>query len=209
MVHLYHAVLTRSVRIYWLLEELGIQYTIVPVVFTPPGRPGGVRSEKTPEHLAVSRLGKVPAIRDGDVTMFESGAILEYLIERYGNGRLAPKPGERLRAAYLQWVHFAEATFQRALDDIFSHEHARAQEERVASVAADARQRATAALDVLENALDGRDYLLGAELSGADIMMGYTLLSSKYFGVLTDHRTSASSYLARLVARPTFRKALA
>ena len=209
MVHLYHAVLTRSVRIYWLLEELGVQYTIVPVVFSPPGQPGGVRSEKTPEHLAVSPLGKVPAIRDGDLTMFESGAIVEYLIERYGNGRMAPKPEERQHATYLQWIHFAEATFQRALDDIFSHEHARAQEERVASVAIDARQRATAALDVLENALNGRDYLLGADLSGADIMMGYTLLSSKYFGVLTDHQSNASSYLTRLVARPALRKALA
>ena len=208
VVHLYHAVLTRSVRIYWLLEELGIQYAIVPVVFTPPDRPGGVRSEKTPEHLAVSPLGKVPAIRDGDVTMFESGAILEYLIERYGNGRFAPKPGERQRGAYLQWVHFAEATFQRALDDIFSHEHARAQEERILSVATDARERATAAVDVLESALNGRNYLLGAELSGADIMMGYTLLSSKYFGVLTDQRRNASAYLAHLLARPAFRKAL-
>ena len=150
----------------------------------------------------------MPAIRDGDLTLFESGAILEYLIERYGNGRLAPRPGEPQRGAYLQWVHFAEASFQRALDDVFSHEHARAPEERVASVAADARQRATAALDVLENALGKSDYLLGAELTGADIMMGYTLLSSKYFGILTDDRTRASAYLTRLLARPAFRKAL-
>ena len=83
MIKLYHAPLTRSIRIYWLLEELGVPYELSIVKFTPG---------KTPFAQATP-YGKVPAIEDGDVVMIESGAILEYILEKYGQGRLAPAPG--------------------------------------------------------------------------------------------------------------------
>jgi glutathione S-transferase len=208
MIKLYHGVLTRSVRIFWLLEELGLRYELERVVFTPPGSEGGVRSEKSPAHLNAHPLGKVPTIEDGEIALFESGAILEYILERHGRGRLAPPSDSPLRPAFLQWVHFAEATLQRALDEIFSQTEARPESERVPALAAEARERAAAAVQAVEQGLHGRDYLLGAEFSGADIMMGYTLLSAKYFGVVTDKHPNVKAYLERLVSRPALRKAL-
>ncbi len=91
MIKLYHATRTRSFRIVWLLEELGIPYELEKMAFVPPQT----------AFAQASPFGKFPAIEDGELTMFESGAILEYLIERYGNGRLAPAPGSALRGPYL------------------------------------------------------------------------------------------------------------
>src|SRR6266436_1202873 len=87
MIKLYHATRTRSFRIVWLLEELGIPYELEKMAFVPPQT----------AFAQASPFGKFPAIEDGELTMFESGAILEYVIERYGNGRLAPAPGSALR----------------------------------------------------------------------------------------------------------------
>jgi glutathione S-transferase len=100
MIKLYHAQFTRSIRILWLLEELGIPYKLATVAFKPPRHSF---EQDTP-------TGKFPAIEDDGLVLSESGAILEYLIEKYGKGRLAPAVGSPDRGPYLQWVHFAEAT---------------------------------------------------------------------------------------------------
>jgi glutathione S-transferase len=197
MIKLYHSALTRSVRIYWLLEELGLPYDLETVAFTPPFTPF---SQRTP-------FGKVPVIQDGDLTMFESGAILEYVLERYGEGRLAPAPGTPLRGPFLQWVHFAEATAMPPLGDLVRHTIFKPEAERIPAVVADARIRAAAVLKVLEHALTGKDYLLGSEFSAADIMMGYTLQSARWFGLLTEGYPNISAYMARLETRPAFQRA--
>jgi glutathione S-transferase len=199
VIRLYHATLTRSMRILWLLEELGLPYELESVEFVRPTRPF---AQRTP-------FGKVPTLVDGEVAMFESGAILEYLLERYGAGRLAPAPGTPARAAFLQWVHFAEATLLPPLGQLAWNLVMKPAEERIPQVVEESRATAAAALDVLERALDGREYLLGS-FSGADVMMGYSLQSARWFGVLTEAghpRTSA--YFERLSARPAFQKALA
>ena len=90
MIKLYHASMTRSVRIVWLLEELGVPYELVKLDFL-----GG--DLQRPEYLARNPLGKVPTLEDGDVRIFESGAITEYLCEKYDKGRLAPPPGSPRR----------------------------------------------------------------------------------------------------------------
>ena len=197
MIKLYHSPGTRSVRIYWLLEELGLRYELVTVPFTPHATPF---SQPTPG-------GKVPVIQDGDLTMFESGAILEYILERYGEGRLAPPPGTPLRGPFLQWVHFAEATAMPPLGDIVRHTRFKPEAERIPAVVADARTRAAAVLGVLERALANRTYLLGGEFSGADIMTGYMLLAAKWFRLLTDAYPNVTRYMTRLEARPAFQKA--
>jgi glutathione S-transferase len=200
MIKLYHAQLTRSVRILWLLEELGLPYELATVPFTPPTAATPF-SQQTP-------FGKFPTIEDGDLTMFESGAILEYILERYGQGRLAPAPGTPARGKYLQWVHFAEATMFPPLGVIAFNTLFKPEAERIPAAVADARAMAAATMRVLEGALDGKAYLLGAELSGADIMMGYTLMSSKFLGVLTDQYPNVNAYFERLQTRPGFQKAL-
>jgi glutathione S-transferase len=199
MLTLYHAPLTRSVRIYWLLEELAVPYQLETITFQTPTRPF---AQPTP-------FGKLPAIRDGDLVMFESGAILEYVLERYGQGRLAPAPGTPLRGPFLQWVHFAEATMMPPLGQIVRHTIFKPEAERIPAVVSDARALLTASLDVVEQALAGKDHLLGADFSAADIMMGYPLQSATWFGVLTDRHPNVSAYFARLAARPAFQKAFA
>lgn len=196
-----HSPRTRSVRIYWLLEELGIPFELVPIEFNPAAL-------KSPEYLKVNPLGKVPSIQDGSLTMIESGAIVEYILEKYGKGRLAPAPGSAARPAFLQWVHFAEATAMPPLALIAQHTLFKPEAERLPAVVADARNNAAAVLGVLEQNLAGKQYLLGNEFSAADIMMGYALLLMKWFGVLSDQYPNATNYLARLERRPALQKAL-
>ena len=198
MIKLYHAQLTRSVRIVWLLEELGIPYELATVAFKPPRH---AYEQETP-------TGKFPVIEDGALVMFESGAILEYLIEKYGNGRLAPAVGSPDRGPYLQWVHFAEATAFPPIGDIARHTMFLPEAERLAQVAEDGRQRARLTLGVLERALAGKDYLVGKELSGADIMMGYFLMAARMLGLVGADHPNVGAYWERLAARPGFQKAL-
>jgi glutathione S-transferase len=198
MIKLYHAPMTRSIRIYWLLEELGIPYELSLVSFTPA---------KLPFSQAVP-WGKLPAIEDDGVTMFESGAILEYVLERYGNGRLAPKPGTPERAAFLQWVHFAEGTATPPLGDIVRHTIFKPEAERIPAVVEDARARVAACFAVLERALEGKDYLLGSQFSAADVMMGVTLLIARRLKAFDDRYPKLNAYLARLEARPALQKAV-
>ena len=198
MIKLYHAPMTRSLRIVWLLEELGLPYQIEKVTFVPPSVPF---SQSTP-------AGKLPVIEDGELVMFESGAILEYILERYGNGRLAPKVGTPERGTFLQWVHFSEATLFPPLGEIAWSTLFAPEDKRNPAAAEDARKRATATLAVLEKALDGKDYLLGSEFSAADVMMGYSLMAAQYLGALGDGFPELRAYMARLADRPAYQKAL-
>jgi glutathione S-transferase len=198
MIKLYHAPRTRSIRILWLLEELGVPYQLATIAFKPPRHSF---EQDTP-------AGKFPVIEDDGLIMSESGAILEYLIEKYGNGRLAPTAGSPERGPYLQWVHFAEATAMPPVNDITRHMLLLPEAERIPKVAEDGRARATNVLNVLERALAGKDYLVGHELSGADIMTGYFLMAARMLGVLDAAHPNVGAYLQRLAARPALQKAL-
>ena len=201
MVTLYHSPRTRSLRVLWLLEELGLPYELRTLSFS-------AEVLKGPEYAKVNPLGKVPSITDGELTMFESGAIVEYLVERYGNGRLAPKPGTPARGAYLQWIHFAESTCMPPVSDLAQHTIFKPEAERIPALIPDAHARIAAWLGVLESALTGTPYLLGSEISAADVMMGYALLLTKWFGILGEQYPNLNTYLARLEARPALQKAL-
>lgn len=150
--------------------------------------------------------GKLPVIEDGDLLVAESGAIVEYLIDRYGTGRLAPPIGSSLRPAYLQWIHFAEATVMAPLGELIRQTFVYTEDRRVPFVMDDLRLRAAAAADIVERALSGKDYLTG-EFSGADIMMGYSLAWAKSFEIFPDpERPNVTGYYERLRARPANRK---
>lgn len=197
---LYHSPLTRSVRIRWLLEELGLPYELVRVDFLPPAK--GFFSQPTP-------TGKLPTLEDGDVVMCESGAIVEYILERYGDGRLAPALGTPERAAYLQWLHFAESTAFPPLGIVAWLTRYRGEGDQYADLLADARGRAGNGFAFLENALGQNPYLLGQEFSAADVMMGFTLVAGRILGVLDDRFPALSAYTARLEARPALERARA
>ncbi len=200
MVTLFHSPRTRSLRVLWLLEELGTPYELRTLPFT-------AENLKSAEYLRINPLGKLPAIQDGDVQMFESGAIVEYLVEQYGNGRLAPAPGTPARATYLQWLHFGEASAMPPISELAQHTMFKPESERIAAVIPDAQARIQTWLSAVEPALAGRDYLCGGEFTAADVMMGYSLLLTKWFGLLGD-RPNLAAYLARLEARPALQKAL-
>ena len=140
--------------------------------------------------------------------MFESGAILEYLIEKYGKGRLAPAIGSPDRGPYLQWVHFAEATALPPIGDVTRHTILLPEEARIPAVAEDGRVRAINTLNVLERALAGKQYLVGNEFSGADIMMGYFLMAARLLGVVGTAHPNVSADWERLAARSGLQKAL-
>jgi glutathione S-transferase len=198
MLKLYHAQLTRSIRIIWLLEELGIPYELATVAFKPPRHSF---EQDTP-------TGKFPALDDDGQVLFESGAIVEYVIEKYGKGRLAPAIGSPDRGPYLQWLHFAEATAFPPIGDIARHSMFLPEAERIPQVAADGRVRAKNALDVLERGLAGKDYIVGKELTGADVMMGYFLMAARMLGCVGAEHPNVAAYWERLAARPAFQKAL-
>jgi glutathione S-transferase len=200
MLKLYYAPLTRAVRVLWLLEELGLRYELERVEFKPTATT--FFQQQTP-------LGKLPTLEDGDVVMCESGAILEYLLERYGEGRLAPAVGAPERAGYLQWLHFAESTAFAPLGIVVWLSRYRGEAERHAELIEDARGRAASGLAFVEQALgDGRPYLVGADFTAADIMMGFTLGAARALGVLDPRFPALTRYFARLAARPAFQTAL-
>jgi glutathione S-transferase len=202
VIKLYHASKTRSVRVLWLLEELGVRYELALLPFTQDAL-------KSAAFLRVNPCGSLPAIEDGEVAMFESGAIVEYVLERYGNGRLAPPIGSPVRARYLQWLHFGEASLLPPLGDIAQHAMFRPEAERIPAMVVDGRRRAVAKLDVLEQALAGSAYLCGEELTAADVMVGYGVAIAALLGVVGDQHPNLRAYLARLETRPAFQKAFA
>jgi glutathione S-transferase len=198
VIKVYHAPRTRSMRIIWLLEELGLPYEVVPVDFKPVA--GKLFAQQTP-------FGKVPAIVDGDLRMFESGAIVEYLLERYGNGRLAPAPGTGERAQYLQWLHFSESTAFAPMSCLVWLLRYRDDADKHPELVTEARERAAIAFEVLEKALGEREYLLASGFSAADVMMAFSVFVAKVFGVLDDRFPKLGAYLARLEARPAYARA--
>ena len=197
MLKIYHAPRTRSIRLLWLLEELGLPYEVQKVAFTPQPLPF---AQATP-------FGKVPALEDGDVQMFESGAMIEYLLERYGNGRLAPAIGHTDRPAYLQWLHFAESTAFAPMSVVVWMKIYRQDAEQNAALIAAAQVRAAVAFDFLERHMGDHDYLLASGFSAADIMMGFTLNAARAFGIIDEKLAKLDAYSKRLAARPALVKA--
>ncbi len=198
MITIYHLPFSRSLRVRWLLEELELPYELETRSFA---------DLKTPEHLALHPLGKVPVVRDGDLVLFESGAILQHLLERYGDGRLEPKRGTDERSLYWQWFHFAEATLTPPLGLVIQHGSRLPEAERSPEALAFGRRSLRQALAVVEAALAGRSWLL-PEFSAADIMMGYSIKLTQLVGQLEDGEPNLRSYLARCEERPAYVRAV-
>ena len=199
MLTLVHVPLSRSLRVRWLLEELELPYRLETRSFA---------DLKRPEHLALHPLGKVPVLRDGELVLFESGAILQHLLERYGAGRLEPKPGTAERSVHWQWFHYAEASVTPPLGLVVRHTMLLPEAERMLAVADWARAQAAQILAPVERALASRSWLL-PELSAADVMMGYSVKLASLLRLLGPATPNLSGYLARCEERPAWQRALA
>lgn len=198
MIKLYFAARTRSVRIVWLFEELGIPYELERSEFIPTA---------TEFYAQATPTGKFPTIIDGDIVLCESGAIVEYVLEKYGEGRLAPAIGSTDRPAYLQWLHFAESTAFSPIGIVVWLTRYREEGDDQAELIRDAKARAASTLEFLENSLQDSGFVVGDDFTAADIMLGFTLVAAQVVGVLDERFPKTNAYLGRLLARPALQKA--
>ncbi|MGR3603530.1 MAG: glutathione S-transferase family protein [Heliomarina sp.] len=196
---LYFAANTRAIRIAWLFEELGMDYEIVPFKL-------GDKSMREPDYLAVNPNGRVPTIVDGDVTIHESGAIVEYVLARYGNGRLIPAQESPEFAEYLQWLHYAEGMIMPQINVIMVETVFLPPERRNETNVKRATKLLNNMLKAVDAALEGKEYLAG-KFSGADIMCGQAVIVSDRLGADLSDKLNLKPYIDRLKARPAFQKA--
>ncbi|HEU4644419.1 MAG TPA: glutathione S-transferase [Burkholderiales bacterium] len=213
MIVVHHLNNSRSQRVLWLLEELGLPYEVKRYQ----------RDRKTmlapPELRAVHPLGKSPVIEDGGQVLAESGAIIEYLAERYGEGRLVPKAGTPERLRYRYWMHFAEGTAQPPLllKLLFDRVETGPMPFFVRPVARAIARRAKGTyiqpniernLDFMEAELGQRAWFAGEAFSAADVQMSFPLEAAAVRGGLDARRPRLMGFLERIHARPAYRRAI-
>ena len=200
MLTLHFAPNSRAGRILWLLEELALPYELNRMDFHP-------KDLKSEAHRARHPLGRVPVLDDGDISIFESGAIVEYIIERHKNGGLKPAVSSSLYPEYLQWLHYCEGMVMPPINTIVVQTILLPADRRDEKVLGQAQRLLTKALAPVNDALAGRDYLIG-DFSGADIMLGHACFMSQRSGCVTDEMVHLLAYIARIAARPAFDKAI-
>jgi glutathione S-transferase len=213
VITVHHLNNSRSQRVLWLLEELGVAYEIQKYQ----------RDAKTmlapPELLKVHPLGKSPVITDDGTTVAESGAIIEYLLERHGKGRLEPARGSPERLRFTYWLHFAEGSAMSPLlmklvfDRIetspmpfFAKPIARSISRKVKTAMIEPNLKRH--LDHMERELTKSEWFAGDEFSAADIQMSFPVEASALRAGLDSSRPKLMTFLKKIHARPAFRRAL-
>ncbi len=212
MIVVHHLNNSRSQRVLWLLEELGLDYEVKRYE----------RDRKTmlapPELRQVHPLGKSPVITDGELTLAESGAIIEYLVERYGHGALMPQAAaQRIRCRY--WMHYAEGSLmpplllklvfdriEKAPMPFFVKPVARAicNNARTSFVMPQIDRH----LDYLEGELGTSAWFAGEEFTAADVQLSFPLEAAQVRGGLDQRRPRLMDFLARIHARPAYQRAV-
>ena len=213
MIIVHHLNNSRSQRVLWLLEELGLDYDVKRYERDP-------KTMLAPASLReVHPLGKSPVISDGNLTVAESGAIIEYLVDRYGDGRLSPAPGTSDRLRYTYWMHYAEGSAMPPLllKLVFDRVESGPMPFLVKPVAKAIAQRAKKTfiqpqierhLDYLENELDKHKWFAGRSFSAADIQMSFPLEAAAARGGLDAKRPKLMDFLERIHKRPAYKRAL-
>jgi glutathione S-transferase len=198
MIIVHHLNDSRSQRILWLLEELSAPYEIENYQRDATTRLA------PPELKAVHPLGKSPVVTEDGLTIIESGAIIDYLIRKHGGGKLAPKPGTAEHETYLQWLHYAEGS---AMLPLMLNMYVG----RLGEAGAPLQPRIDSELDnhlgYVNAALQGRDWLLGDEVSGADIQMSFVGEVMRAMG-RADKFPNIKAWVERFQARPAYQAAL-
>ncbi len=212
MITVHHLNNSRSQRILWLLEELGLEYDIK-------------RYERDPETMLapdslhkVHPLGKSPVITDGNLTLAESGAIVEYLVDRYDTDRLAPTPNTPARLRYTYWLHYAEGSAMPPLllnlvfNEVVSKSpfFIRPVAQAIATQAKSSfiQPQIDLHLDYMEAALDKSTWFVADEMTAADIQMSFPLEEAATRGGLNASRPKLMAFLDRIHDRPAYQQAL-
>jgi glutathione S-transferase len=196
MIVVHHLNDSRSQRVLWLLEELG-----APDEIRHYARNATTRLAP-PELLAVHPLGKSPVIEDDGLTVFESGAIVDYLIRHHGGGRLQPAAGPREFEGYNQWMHYAEGS---AMLPLMLKLYVSRLGEAGAPLAPRIESELANHLGFVDRALQGRQFLVGDELTGADIQMSFVGEAAR--GLRAGY-PAMDAWVRRLQARPAYQRAL-
>jgi glutathione S-transferase len=200
MLKLHFAPNSRAGRIVWLLEELGLPYELNRMDFHP-------RDLKSEEHRKRHPLGRVPVLEDGDVNIYESGAIVEYILERHKNGGLKPAVDAPEYPDYLQWFHYCEGMVMPPVNTIVVQTVLLPPERRDETALSQAQRLLTKALAPVDEALADRDYLIG-QFSAADVMLGHACFMSNRLGCVPNEMSNLKAYVERIAARPAFDKAI-
>jgi glutathione S-transferase len=202
MLTLYHSPQSRSIRPRWLLEELGAPCE-VKLVSLAAG------DQKKPEYLKLNPNGTVPTLVDGDLVLWESAAICQYLADKYPEKRLAPPVGTPERGKYYQWIHYAMSGIEPPAVTVFMHTMQLPEAERVPALVDGAKAQLGRVIRVIDDALAGREWILGSQFSAADVMVGSTLVWCQMMGLIGDQYANVPGYLARCAARPALQRASA
>ena len=195
---LHYAPNSRASRISWLLEELELPYELNRMDFHPKDLKSDAHRERHP-------LGRIPVLEDGDISIFESGAIVDYVLERHKNGGLKPAVDSPEFPYYLQWFHYCEGMVMPPINTIVVHTLLLPPDRQDATVRDQARRLLTRAWGPVEEALEGKDYLI-RDFSGADIMLGHAAFMSNRLGCIGDDMPNLKAYVERIAARPAFQK---
>jgi len=202
MLTLHFAPNSRASRTLWLLEELGLTYQLNRMDFSP-------KDLKSDEHRARHPLGRIPVLEDDDISIYESGAIAEYILERHKNGGLKPAPEDPRFPEYLQWFHYCEGMVMPPINTIIVHTLLLPPDRQDETVRGQAERLLAKSWLPVEAAMVGKDYLVG-DFSAADTMLGHACIMSQRLGIITeDAFPLLSAYAARLFARPACAKAFA
>ncbi len=202
MLTVHHLGKSQSERIVWLCEELGLPYELKhyqrdPVTILSP-----------PELKAIHPTGVAPVITDGDVVLGESGAIIEYIIAKYGDGRLAPGPHHPDFAPYLFWFHFANGNIQPNMGRNLVLRRLSLADDNPVLVAM--KGRLDRAFALVEARLGEAEYFAGGEFTAADVMMVFSLTTMRYFLPFDlAPYPDILAYLARIGARAAYQRAMA
>jgi glutathione S-transferase len=200
VITVYHLSSSRSERIVWLMEELGLEYKLESYQREQTGA-------APPPMKALHALGRSPMIRDGDTLLAESGAIVEYIVHRHGQGRLALQPEHPAYARYICWLHFAEGSLMSLM--LIALVLSRIPEASASPVTGRIRERMKQMLSFVDSELGDGPWFAGKEFTAADVLMVFPFTTMRHFldYDLTPY-ANILAYLARVEKRPAYRKAM-
>ncbi len=200
MLKVHFAPNSRAGRIIWLLEELELPYEVNNMAFHP-------KDLKSDEHRKRHPLGRIPVLDDGDIRIYESGAIVEYVLERHKNGGLKPSSDDVLYPNYLQWFHYCEGMVMPPINTIVVQTILLPPDRRDETVLGQAQRLLTKSLAPVNETLEGNDYLIG-NFSAADIMLGHACFMSNRMGCVPDEMTNLKRYVENISNRESFKVAI-
>jgi glutathione S-transferase len=200
MITIHHSPRSRSMRVVWFCEEIGLDYRLESIEMFSDAM-------QRPAYLAVHPLGKVPAIDDDGFVLWETSAILEYLDAKYAGGRSIPPRDTAEGALAVQWLAYGENPLTVIMGEIAAHGGPMPEKRRVPALVDRGREIAPSLVGVVERALGDREWILGDSFGAADIMLAFGLSIAAHLGYVNDQTPRVRSYCDRAMARPAFQRA--